>query len=76
MILDLGTTSFEDGYVFNELKENAPFLKYFGPMYIDFDDHPHYSGRTSAIFEKNVDEIIQCDHGYAYSSGKKIVHID
>ena len=40
-------------------------------MYIDFDEYLRYSGRTSEIFEKNVYEIIQCDHGYAYYSGKK-----
>ena len=45
-------------------------LKYFGPIYIDFGEYPRYSGRTCAIFEKNVNESIQCDHGYAYSSGK------
>ena len=44
-------------------------------MYVDFDTYPCYSGRTSAIFEKNVNESIQCDHGYAYYSGKNIVHM-
>ena len=69
MILDLGTESFGNGSFFTELKENAPLIKHFGPMYIDFDEYPRYSGR---IYEdlKNVNENIQCDHGYAYSSGK------
>ena len=40
-------------------------------MYIDFDEYPRYSGRNSEIFEKNVDENIQCVRGYAYSSGKQ-----
>ena len=40
-------------------------------MYIDFDEYPRYSGRNSEIIEKNVNENIQCDHGYAYSSGKQ-----
>ena len=39
-------------------------------MYIDFDEYPRYSGRNSGIFEKNINENIQCEHGYAYSSGK------
>ena len=43
----------------------------FSPMYIDFDEYPHYSGRNSGIFEKDVNENIQCDHGCAYSSGKQ-----
>ena len=71
VILDLGTTSFVNGSFLTELKENAPLLEYFGPIYIDFDEYPCYSGRTSVIFEKKVNESIQSDHGYAYSSGKK-----
>ena len=39
-------------------------------MYIDFDYYPRYCGRISTIFERNVNEDIQCDHGYTYSSGK------
>ena len=46
-------------------------LKYFGPIYIDFDEYPCYSGRNSEIFEINANENIQCVHGYAYSSGKQ-----
>ena len=71
IILDLGTTSFGNGSLFTELKANAPLLKYFGPMYIDFDEYPCYSGKTSAIFERNVNESIQCDHSSAYYPGKK-----
>ena len=37
-------------------------------MYIDFYKYPRYSGRTS-IFSKNINESIQCDHGYPYYSG-------
>ena len=40
-------------------------------MYIYFDEYPPYSGRISEIFEKNVNENIQCDHGYAYFSVKQ-----
>ena len=75
MILDLGTASFENRSLFTELKENDPLIKHFGPMYIDFYQYPRYSGRSFVILEKNVNESIQYDHGYAYSSGKKIVHI-
>ena len=39
-------------------------------MYIDFDEHSPYGGRNSEIFETNVNENIQCVHGYEYSSGK------
>ena len=40
-------------------------------MYIDFDEYPCYIGRNSEIFEKNVNENIQCVHGYSYSSCKQ-----
>ena len=39
-------------------------------MYIDFDEYPSYSGRVSKRFETNVNNNIQCDHGYAYFSSK------
>ena len=45
--------------------------KHFGPMHIDYDDYPPYSGRIPENFEKNVNENIQCVHGYAYSSGRQ-----
>ena len=40
-------------------------------MCIYFDEYPRYSGRNSEIFEKYVNENIQCVRGYAYSSGKQ-----
>ena len=54
MILDLGTASFVNGYFSTELKENDPLIKYFGPMYIDFDEYLRYSAIKYAIFEKKV----------------------
>ena len=43
MILDVGTTSFGNRSLFTELKENAPLLKYSGPMYIDFYEYLQFS---------------------------------
>ena len=40
-------------------------------MFIDFDEYPHYSGRESIIFEKDVNEAIKCKYGYAYSAGQR-----
>ena len=40
-------------------------------MYINFYEYPTYSGRISKNFEKNVNENIQCVHGYAYSLSKQ-----
>ena len=70
-IIDLGRASFGNESLFNQHKDNAPLIKQFGPMYIDFDEYPPYSGKNSENFEKNVNENIQCVHGYAYSSGKQ-----
>ena len=68
--MDLGTASFGNEPLFTQQKENIPLIKCFGPMYIDFDEYPCYSGSNSEIFEKYVKENIKCDHGYAYYSGK------
>ena len=70
MILDLWTSSFGNRSLLTRLKENAPLIKKYGPIYIDFDEYSRYSGRISNKI-KNVNENIQYDHGYTYSSGKK-----
>ena len=49
MIINLGTASFGNESLFTKQKENSPLIKCFGPMYIDFDEYPRYSGR---IYEK------------------------
>ena len=46
-------------------------IKKFGPIYIDFDEYPTYSGTISENFETNVNVNIQRDHGYVYSSSKE-----
>ena len=73
-IIDLGSVTFGNGSLFNQMKENSPLIKHFGPMYLDFYEYPPYSGRIYALFEKNVNENIQCDHVYAYSSGKQKIY--
>ena len=70
-MIDLGTASFGNKSLFTQYKENAPLIKHCGPAYIDFDENPPYSGRNSKCFEKNVNENIQCVHGYAYYSDKQ-----
>ena len=70
MIIDLGTAPFGNVYLFTQPKYNAPLIKQYVPIYIDSDEYLPYSGRISEIFE-NVNENIQCDHGYAYSSEKQ-----
>ena len=52
MILYFGTDSFGNISLSNEIEENNQLIKHFGPMYIDFDEYPCYSGRISTIFEK------------------------
>ena len=51
-IIDLGTASFGNESLFTQQKEMFPLIKCFGPMYIDFDEYPRYSGRNAEIFEK------------------------
>ena len=69
-IIYLGTASFGNDSLFAQKKYNSSLIKTIGPIYIDLDEYPPYSGSNSEIFEKNVNENIQCVHGYAYSSGK------
>ena len=41
-------------------------------MYIDFDEYP--IAVEILKFLKNVNENIQCDHGYAHSSVKQEIY--
>ena len=50
MIPDLGTASFGNGSFFTQLKENSALITHFGLVYIDFYEHPPYSGTTSDFF--------------------------
>ena len=56
-IVNLGTASFGNESLFTQQKENSALIEYFGPMYIDFDEYPPYSGRNSEIFEKMLMKI-------------------
>ena len=69
--MDLGIASFGNESSFTQQKENTLLIKRLWPTYIDFDEYPPYSGIISETFENNVNENIQCVHGYAYSSGKQ-----
>ena len=40
-------------------------------MYIDFDEYSPYSAIISEIFETYINDNIQFDHGYVYSSRKQ-----
>ena len=39
-------------------------------MYLDFDEYPPCSGAISETFETNINDHIQCDHGFPYSTTK------
>ena len=56
-IIDLGPASFEHESLFTQQKENSPLIKHLGPLYIDFDEYPPYSGRISEKFEKMLMNI-------------------
>ena len=51
-IIDLGTTSLGNEPLFTQQKEKCRLIQFVGPMFIDYDEYPHYSGRESIIFEK------------------------
>ena len=40
-------------------------------MHINFYEYPPYSGRISEFFETNVNDDIQFDRSYDYSSSKQ-----
>ena len=68
--MELSTASFGNERLFTQKRETFSLIKCFGPMYIDFDEYPRYSGGNSEIFEKYVNANIKCEHRYSYSSGK------
>ena len=41
----LGTTSVGENLFYTTERKMSIDTKYFGPMFIDFDDYPHYSGK-------------------------------
>ena len=51
-IIDFGTASFGNEYLFTQQKYNSPLIICFGPMYIDFDEYPIYSGRIMKFLKK------------------------
>ena len=40
-------------------------------MHIDFDEYPPYIDTIPEIFETNLNDNIQCDIRYTYSSSKQ-----
>ena len=71
MIRDEGTSSFENGSLFTDLKENATLITHFGSMYIKFDEYPPFNGAIPEMFETIMSANIQCYHGYTYSSSRE-----
>ena len=50
IVLDEGTALVGNRNLFIEPKENSTLIKHFGPMYVDFDKYPSYSGTISESF--------------------------
>ena len=71
VIIGLGTSSFGNAYFFYSTEIEFFIEKTSWANVYWFDYYPPYSGKLSEIFEKNVNENIQWDHGYACSSGKQ-----
>ena len=36
----------------------------YGPMYLQLDDYPLYTGKNSDIFEIHINSNLRCIHGY------------
>ena len=70
MILDLGAASFGNGYLFTELKGNSPLIKKLGQCILILKSILPIVVEYLKCLKNNVNENIQCDHGYAYYSGK------
>ena len=56
---------------FHRTERKSELIQYFGPMFIDFDDYPHYIGKESKKIVKDINEAIRCVHGYVSSSNHK-----
>ena len=52
--------------LFTAIKQNAKLTRYFGSMYIDFDDYPTYTDAIYDIFEAKINSHIKCRHEYPY----------
>ena len=51
-IIDLVTTSFGNKPLLTQQNKKFRLIKFLGPMFIDFDEYPHYSGKESTILKK------------------------
>ena len=69
-IIDEENASLENRSLFTSVKEYATLIKSFGPMYMNFDEYPPYSGAISENFETNINVHIWCDHGLPYPAIK------
>ena len=63
-IIDEETASIFQKTLFAALTENSKLIKNFGPMYIDFDDYPPYSGEIS----ENIKQILMSIFGVIMDS--------
>ena len=46
------------------VKKNSMLTCLYGPMYLQLDDYPPYSGKNSEIFETHININLRCIHGY------------
>ena len=49
----------------NRLKINAMLTCLYGPMYLQLDDYPLYTGKNSDIFDTHNNSNLRCIHGYS-----------
>ena len=46
------------------VEKNAMLTCVYGPMYLQLDDYPPYTGKNSDIFETHINSNLRCIHGY------------
>ena len=70
-IIDLGTASFVNESSFTQQKDNAPLIKKLGQYILILMSILPIKVINNSDILKDVNENIQCVHGYAYSLGKQ-----
>ena len=47
------------------VEKNAMLTCVYGPLYLQLDDYPPYTGKNSDIFETHINNNLRCIHGYS-----------
>ena len=73
--IDKETPSIENEILYTSLKQNAALTWLSGPIYINFDEYPLYTGSIKNIYITNIDAHIKYCHDLPYYSFKVLIMI-